>query len=140
MSKKKKNIYIAALELGEKHQDTGITYNQVKKHLSDTGYFEKRNEWPFKEWFYLNFTNNDWDKTAAMVRHGQVKSDFGLANIMHDNSNGVISSEAFFNLIDYKELREARETAKKAHKIAVIAICFSGIFALFSIVLQLLSL
>jgi len=44
-----------------------------------------------------------------------------------------LNSDAYFKLLDYEELKQARKSSKEAKTMAFWAICISGFLALFSI-------
>ncbi len=131
------NIYIAALQYGEERIKEGISFQDMIKHLEETGYYTKGdNVFQFKEWFYLTFYNPQWAQYAYQVKTGKVQSELGMQTNRHDSSGGFLQAEQLFSLYDYLELKEARIFSRQAHKIAIAAIVISGFLAAFSIVVQ----
>ena len=132
----KKNIYIAALEIGEINIEKGISFNELKLKLQNRGFhFNKEFELSFLLWYYENFyvekiteyMSNDGARRAFY--HGSKYNNY-------KDSKGIVTGQAMMNLLEYQELKEARDSSKKAHKIAIAAIIISGVFALASIIFQ----
>jgi len=135
------NIYIAALQYGEERISKGVSYNDMIKHLEETGYYKKGdNISQFKEWFYLTFYNHAWAQTVYLIKTGKTKSELEMASNDYDSLTAFLQADQMFSLYDYLELKEARVFSRQAYKIAVIAIIISGFLASFSIVVQVFNI
>lgn len=119
-----KNIFIKALEFGEKNIEIGISFNELieflkhdinKKFQNDEE--KKRFINSFNVWFYDNFFLREIQKTRAGIR------EIPSLELMktHNVNKAMLTGEAFFKLIEFKELNEARKSSKKAFWIATIA-------------------
>ena len=138
MKEKEENIYIKALEYGVEKMDEGISYNEIIKHLKDSGFEIKGNfSIYFKTWYYLTFFNYSRTLVAKQVRDGVIDfKDFTLNTTVDDVPN-ILMSEGYLAYMDYKELVEARISSRRAHIIATYAIVISAFLAFGAIVIQL---
>ncbi len=139
MKETQQNIYIDALEYGVNNLKEGISYNDLEKHLKEKGYnikgkFAKY----FKTWFYSTFFNNPQTKKAIRALSGDTSISGYIEESQYDKDKSPLMAEGYFNLMDYKELEEARESSRQAQKTAKWAIIIAGILAGASIMLQIL--
>jgi hypothetical protein len=120
----KKNIFIKSLEFGENRIEQGVSFNELIEHLENdlNNRFrdkDKRAEFEksFNVWFYDNFFLREVQKTRTGIR--EVPS-LELMNQANDKK-ARLKGEAYFKLIEHKELTESRKSSRKAFYIATIA-------------------
>lgn len=115
-NKKPENIYLDALEYGEKLliEKQGITREQLRKHLADKGYmFSTREE---RRLF------DDLGREAFFIFVGDPS-----------NRKYYLNIEGYFKLLAYRELNDARKSSKEARWYAILAIILSTITLFVSI-------
>lgn len=106
--KKAKNIYLDALEYGEKQliKKQQIEKKDLKKHLEDKGYrFSTREE---------RRLLNDLGREAFHIYVGDPS-----------NRKYYLNIEGYFKLLEYRELGDARKSSKEARTYAIVAILIS---------------
>ena len=108
-----KNFYIDALEYAEEklNKDEGITYYALKSYLESKGYdlSERQN---------IEKLNRLFVTITPEINPPRNESD-------NENRPIHMTYEAYFNLIEYKELKEGREASKVAMSRSTIAIWIS---------------
>lgn len=111
----KDKIFIKLLEYGALKELNGSSLDDALEWAKKSDYISKKNkneavkaEKRFIDLFYECFTGG---------RGFQLSDD--------RKAIGVLKAEYYFRLIEYKELQEARRTAKKANITAWVAIIFS---------------
>ncbi len=124
---KQKDVYIAALEYGESLLNKGekITFSKLQKHLEDEGYsFNPESKEQLlrdlaREAFYIYVSGdeNTWK-----------------------NYPSNLNIEGYSKLLNYKELKEARDSSRKAKWYAIIAIAISIVTLFTSIYFSIQSL
>lgn len=116
MTKKQGNIYLDALEYGEKQliKKQQIEKKDLKKHLEDKGY-----KFSTKEEKQLL---NDLGREAFHIYVGDPS-----------NRKYYLNIEGYFKLLEYRELNDARKSSKEAKIFAIAAIVISFITLLVSI-------
>jgi len=125
--KKEKNLYIAIIRFGEDKLEKGVFFADLKKHLKSTGY-------DVEESYLIRLYSDAYDHTDSSNDSGHRWTD----KIKH-NVRCVPSSESYFRLLEYKELKEARESSTKAYRLAFAAMVISGVLALTSVGFQILN-
>lgn len=139
MKKTQQNIYIDTLEYGVRNLKDGISNNDLEKHLKEKGYnIDGKFGKYFKTWFYSTFFNDPQTKKAIRALSGDTSISVYIEESQYDKDPSPLMAEGYFNLMDYKELEEARESSKQAQKTAKWAIIIAGILAGASIILQIL--
>lgn len=116
MTKNQGNIYLDALEYGEKQliKRQAITRKQLQKYLEDKGYkFITREERRLLK---------DLGRETFFIRVGDPS-----------NRKYYLNVEGYFKLLEYRELNDARRSSKEARTYAVVAIVLSIITLLVSI-------
>lgn len=116
MTKNQGNIYLDALEYGEKQlfKRQAITRQQLRKYLEDKGYKFITNE----EKRLLK----DLGREAFFIYVGEPS-----------NRKYYLNIEGYFKLLEYRELSDARKSSKEAKIYAIAAIVISIITLLVSI-------
>jgi len=111
VNKKQKNIYLNALEFGEKLLNKGetVTFNKLQEHLKKRGYvFETQAEEQLlrdlaREAFHIYVSDGDkWKEEPS-----------------------YLNVEGYFKLLEYRELNEARKSSREARRYAIFAIVLS---------------
>ena len=115
----KEDIYISFLKYARQYQSKYITYRDSEKYFKDKGDIFGRK---FDTHLFLVLFNSTF-KTIYLT---------GLPSGT-PNENCLMSMEAYFQLLEHEELKEARESSRKALLYARIAMGISGILALSSI-------
>jgi magnesium-transporting ATPase (P-type) len=117
--KKKKDMYLTALEYGEKSLNEGwpVTFNTLKKHLEGHGFIFETEE---KERLLKDLSRESFH---IYIEDGEKWKD----------APHYINTEGYFKLLDYRELKEARSSSKEARYYAIIAIVISIITLFVSI-------
>jgi hypothetical protein len=108
----KLNLYIKALEIGFNVEDTGISFDEMKKKLNSHEYKFVDNL--FRDWFYRNFEH----KQRSRVLDNPAQE----VSIDIDDESLRLSSESLFQYLEYLELQEARRNSKSAKKQSLFAI------------------
>lgn len=146
VSMKRDNLYILTLQKGADHIDDGITYNVMISYLVDIHgiIIKEENKIAFQTWFYKKFFE---PKIDAQLKYYSTRADLLTGNTYDPASDrkSFLRGEAYMELIDYLELKEARKSssdannnALKANRMAIIAMIISGILAITSISISLL--
>jgi len=117
---KKDDLYIAILKHGYDKINEGVTYDSVRQHLEKLGYsFDADdNISRLHKLFYETFSLHTGKKTRGTV---------------DSESKYYIDIDAYFKLVEYTELKEARRASKNATYFAIIAIVISIVAFGFSI-------
>ncbi len=120
------DLYIEILKFGKSQVGTSFKFSSLRDHLANKGYIQdERIIWQF-------FADNFCDKNNPMGNDPQTSPPEGGDFYLEDH--------AYFNLLEYEELQEARESSKVATKIAIAAIVISIISTGFSIYFSILQL
>jgi hypothetical protein len=130
------NIYISILEYGEKHMTDGISYHDVAEHFKLDLSFTQQNEMAFIAWFYVNFFHHNVEADNILT------GGFDLATAMkYNHIKCYMKGDAYFKLLEYRELYEARTNATIAEKnsrmattLAIASLVLSSIVGLIGIV------
>ena len=108
----KDDLYITTLKYGKETLLSGVTYREVKEHLKSKGF-------------------GDFDE-GEKQRHYSVIFKSVFSDVSNRGTNDKVKwfmqMEAYFRLLEYVELKEARASSTKATIFAGIAIVIS-IFA-----------
>lgn len=108
MKKKQRNIYLDALEYGEKQliKRQAITPKKLKKYLESEGY---------------KFSTDAEKQLLRDVSHD------GFHIYVGDPANRkyFLNTEGYFKLLEYRELSDARKSSKEARTYAIAAILIS---------------
>lgn len=125
------SIYLKVIDFGLGYPD-GFTFDQVMKGLKLEGWEQKTVE----EYFYNAYSNDN--SKIGVNSGGSMETPFfmikrGGGNYQDDTYRYIVSYDANFKFIDYHELKFARENAREAKRLAVIAIAVSVGAALASI-------
>ena len=120
----KKNIFIKSLEFGEYRIEQGVSFNELIEHLENdlNNKFKDKDrraefEKSFNVWFYDNFFLREVQKTRAGIREVPSLELMKQAN----DKKARLKGEAYFKLIEHKELTESRKSSRKAFYIAAFA-------------------
>jgi len=141
MKEAQENIYIDALEFGVRNLKDGISYNVLKNHLEKKGYnIEGKFAKYFRTWFYSTFFNDPQTKDAIRALSGDSSISGYIEESQYDKDKSPLMAEGYFNLMDYKELEEARESSRQAQKTAKWAIIIAGLLAFISILFICISI
>jgi hypothetical protein len=119
---KEYNIYIAALEIGVSTM-TGISFEEMCQSLRQKGYkIEKEFEYFFMAWFFTAFFVDGIH--GSMVSQNQFGGLLQNADAMKTFRvrKGIISGEAYFQYLDYVELKETRKMSRDSSSLATISI------------------
>jgi hypothetical protein len=134
----KDNIYINLLKYGVK-KSNGFNFQKV------IAKFPSFDEWE-REIVKENMENAHYNK-GMVGSPGFGKKDsifycihYGTNNATDKDNNYIITPEAYFNYIDYLELKEARKTAKKAHTTSIIAIGIATAALIASIIFSIIEI
>jgi len=120
------NRYIRAMEIGNAHEEEGITYYELKEELGIE--FDVYSETTFILWYLDNFALGYDDlKDTPEVLHKLQKHIYEFVRGKHASTGfekqtieralkqkAFISGEASKQYIDYLELKESRESSEKA--------------------------
>ncbi len=114
----KKDIYIEAIEYGKKRLGGKrmTTKIDLKAHLESKGFIIPDSN--FLSSIFLDIFGTQFMRNKSL-----------------SNDPSYLNSDAYFKLLDYEELKHARESSEQAKRMAIIAITISGLLALFSILL-----
>ncbi len=112
MNKKDEDLYIALIRYGRDHLKEGVDRDQAKQYLIEKGYSFDDGD---RQFLFTRLFND------TFVSQGFI------------GSKGFLLLSSYFNLLEYEELNEARQQAKDAKKMAIIAIFISAFLALASI-------
>jgi hypothetical protein len=121
---KKDDLYIAILKHGYDKKQEGATYKSVKEHLENLGYV---------------FNTVDMDQLYHRLFHQVFSHPKGkeLARQVNQETICYMEMDAYFNYLEYIELKEARRSSKRATWFAtgaiVISIVAMGVSIYFSI-------
>lgn len=119
----KKNIYIRGLEIGHENIENGISYYELKELLLIEKFKITENfEEYFINWFFENFYERHQFTYYHGIRYG---NNFRkLTDFSEDSKKRpcVLSSKALFDLVDYEELIETKNSSKQANRNSIIAI------------------
>jgi len=110
------DLYIALLRYGKDHLGESTTPKALFKVMNDRGFAS-----PYlssQQQFALLFS----ESFEALRTPGA-----------SDNSDWVFKGAAYFRLLEYEELNEARSSSKRALYVAIAALVVSGVLALASI-------
>lgn len=124
---KSNNLYITALEYAEEQLNNhkGVSSLELKEHLQKKGFSFDLEKEPDYSHFVLLYHAIIGEKAA-------VDAKTGVSNFTYQMSIG-----AYFNLIEYKELKEARKTSQNAMTRSTIAICVSIVAMIISSAISL---
>lgn len=149
--KMKDSIYVLAMEIGSQFPD-GITFDElVTKIENKSGKKISTNaRYGLVEWFVEAFTTDDQIRGLSHkpfeTYHTMIPSYFRnkrdiyeLAYKDFQLAKFVLSGNTFKQYIDYLELKESREQAKKANRTAIISIIIAMITLVISILVPLFS-
>jgi len=134
----KKDFFIRLLEYGERHPK-GFNLKQV---TSDKRL--KLNDWEKRlvEKYIENSCKNETMYGAGGFPN--LETPFlavqRLGKYHEDNNKFIISLDSRFKYIDYLELKEARQSAQKANKNAIIAISIAIVTLLISIIFSIIQI
>lgn len=123
------DLYITLLRYGRDHLENGVTYTEVRAHLEKNGFnFRDNNNYKDKHLrrLFPSLFFSPGSSPNAPVDHDPIM----------DHSEGVrrhLRTEAYFQLLEYEELNEARASSRKAHWTAIFAIIISIIAMGFSV-------
>ncbi len=115
-----KDIYIEAIKLGKDRLQKKLktsTYD-LDEHLKSKGFHVPDGE--FLNGIFLDVFGTQFMRNRSLP-----------------NEPSYLNSDAYFKWLDYEELKQARKSSAEAKKMAIWAICISGIFAFISIVLTI---
>lgn len=102
MNKEENGIFIKLLEIGEEKGANGITKTQALNRLGELGLMPTSSYDLAEQLFFECF-------------------DFGGKTIGYEG-RCALKAEYYFRLLEYRELKEARQTAKQANRNAIFAI------------------
>ena len=108
MTREKTDAYISLLRFGRDHLEGGVQQNEIITHIEELGHKLGANH-------MLNLSHELFD--------------------YHDGYF-VLSLDAYFQLLEYEELSEARKASTEAKRLAIAAIAISIVLAVFAIGLQ----
>jgi len=116
MFKKSGNIYLDALEYGEKQlvKRQGVTRKQLQRHLENKGY---------------KFST----KEEVRLLDDLAREEFFIFIGDNPDLKYYLNVEGYFKLLEYRELSEARKSSVEARLFALIAIVLSFVALLVSI-------
>jgi hypothetical protein len=124
----KENVFIESLKIGEENHESGITYNELIAELQRRG-----------------FTINDSRKNAMYpwFKKAFDTATWGGTHEGGPDTKSFITGDAYFNLLDYEELKQAykaaedsTKTANKALNLTLIALLVSIFIGVVQIYLQ----
>ena len=126
----KENIYIRVIKFGIEHpegfnyekiiNDKQLDLNDWEKNIVD-GYLDRA----YKNKESLTINSGYPNLETLFLAVGKIGKYAG--EYTDDKTKFIINLDSQFKYIDYLELKEARETATKAHRIAMSAIIISVI-------------
>ena len=126
-----KSIYIKIIEFGLKHPDgfTGISDKDLD----------------LKEWekdivkTYLSNARVNFYETQTLNRNSNVETPFLVINThggpKNDTYTYIVNFDTHFKYLDYQELKFARENAKTARSLSLVAIILAGLSILIAILI-----
>ncbi len=117
---KKDDLYIAILKYGKEHLQEGVTSEDLIKFLE-----HKKYEYQYDGYMFKGIFLDVFRKPTGTV---------GGRNLC------FMKMEAYFQLLEYEELKEARQSSKTATWIAIVAIIISAGLAFASIILGLVQI
>lgn len=117
--RKYNNLYLDILELGQGKVEEGLSFNELKKKLSEKGYDFENDciELAVKQWFYDSFHHISADK--------EVKNAHDVDN--HLDCNFILKGESCLKLISYK-------TSRFSFRNGLIAISISFLVMTYTII------
>ena len=117
-NKKKEDVYIAVHRFGRQRilEGKSVTQEDYLKFLEESGY-DLHEDVYVK--LYLEIFGGTW-----------------ASDPQHPGPKRYLSAEAYFNLVDYDELQEARHNSRQAWFFSIIAIILSIIAIIAPIVVQ----
>lgn len=129
---KRENLYIKALKIGEKHLESGITYNNMlevlneeyklvvndKSHVADL-------EKTFKDWFFHNFYFVLFGSSGPNIENKISPHDYNG----YEDTLAFLKGESYIQLLEHQEMMEARQQSQTSTRIAIFAIVISIVLA-----------
>lgn len=139
MQKEQKNIYLLAMEKGIECMEQGITYKEMIQYLES---INKKPKEQFANYFHVWFYRSFWCPTITQqlnnLPHALMENQENLAK--YDDSKAVLLADSYSQYLDFLKLQQARQDAKKAHKLANLAIWISVGMAIIQISIELVPL
>jgi hypothetical protein len=106
-----RNIYIRSLEIGFESEKDGMSFDKLKSTLTKEGY--SYSDTILRAWYYSNFAHGD--RHLFLAGYSEIPDGY-------DSVPLPLSSDSIMKYIKYVELRENRESTKKAIKHSKLAI------------------
>ena len=124
--KKKEDLFIEILKYGKENFENGVSFKELSEFIA-------KKEYPISDVLLVKHFQETFE-----ITDDEGKQYGGDKHILENaNLKGRLSIESYFRLIEYEELKEARETSQNAMTRSSIAI---GISILAMIISSLLSL
>jgi hypothetical protein len=124
MEKKQENIYLDALEYGEKQliKKKSITRQELQTYLESKGY---------------KFTTKEERRLLSSLSR---EAFFINYDIDPSNRRYYLNIEGYFKLLEHRQLNDARKSSREAKRFAIIAIIISILTLIASIILSIYSI
>lgn len=117
---KEEDPYIKILKYAKEHLKTGVEREESQKFINKVLGLPVLKEGKYQQAVY---------RINADVFNHQTGSDFGDGKLKY-----FMDINAYFNLLEYTELKEARTSSAKARTLSQIAIAFAVVALFFNIV------
>jgi hypothetical protein len=117
MAKKKRDLYISLLHFGREQLEHPVTMAEARAHLRATNVGEE-------------FVLND-------IWFGDLFDDAFYRVSSYNEARWALKMESYFQLLEYEELHEARQSSFRATMLAIVAIFISSAIGVISVVLAL---
>ena len=130
----RRNVYLRGFEIGNENFSSGISYYELKNQFLKEGFKITDN---FEEYFINWFFENFYERYQFPYYHGiRYGNNFRKLTDFTEESKKrpcILSSKAFFDLVDYQELIETKKSSKQANRNSLIAILLTLIAIIISI-------
>ena len=117
----RENLHVAILRFGEDKLENGVTFDELRQHLQDLGFTVDQ------EYLVLLF----YHSYEAIEPSGRGGSEA----ISKSGVRAMLTADSYFRLIDYIELKEARESSQSARRYARYAMILTAVLAAASILI-----
>lgn len=124
----KEDLYIALLRYGKENLSIGRTYNELKKHLEDQGH-------EFTDGQLKRIFSDAYEFPVGLGALPNGGSYRILDDRIKHNVPHLLTLAAYFQLLEYQELTEARKTSRLAMVISIGAVVLTLVIGIASLLL-----
>ena len=137
----KPNIYTYRLKRGYETTITGITYNHLKKELTDKFRIDwtSQFEFSYRVWFFENFFTVEAEAVFKSISRGRdlvttkKMGKMPFEKIIDDKV--YLKGESCLKYLDYTELIEARRSSRQALVFSSLSVVLAAVAILVTIIL-----